>query len=114
MSPIQHSSFFFSPDLQIDALQLDYVIDNYGSDVTSDYELHVITDSNYIYITHTDGHSGGSPYKLYLRGVDALNYKLLYRTNDPTNQTTVDYWEGGDTLRILNVPDKFDGFIIAQ
>lgn len=105
---------FFSPDIQIDALQLDTVSDAYGSDVTVDYELHVITDSNYIYITHTDGHSGGSPYGLYLSGVDELDYKLLYRTNDPTNQTTVSYWKGGDMLRIVNVPDKFDGFIIAQ
>lgn len=105
---------FFSPDIRIDALQLDTVADAYGSDVTLDYELHVITDSNYIYITHTDGHSGGSPYDLYLSNIDELNYKLLYRTNDPTNQTTVSYWKKGEMLRISNVPAAFDGFITVQ
>lgn len=104
----------FSPDIRIDALQLDTVVDAYETDVTLDYELHVITDSNSIYITHTDGHSGGSPYGLYLSNIDELNYKLLYRTNDPTNQTTVSYLKKGEMLRISNVPDKFDGYIIAQ
>lgn len=105
---------FFSPDIRIDALQLDTVADAYGSDVTLDYELHVITDSNYIYITHTDGYSGGSPYNLYLSNIDELNYKLLYRTNDPTNQTTVSYWKRGKMLRISNVPAAFDGYITVQ
>ena len=105
---------FFSLDIQIAAMQLDTVADAYGSDVTLDYELHVITDSNYIYITRTDGHSGGSPYALYLSNIDELNYKLLYRTNDPTNQTTVSYLKKGEMLRISNVPAAFDGFITVQ
>lgn len=113
---------FFSPDIDITTVQLDTIADAYGSDITTDYTMTVINDSNYIYITHSDehsggstyGYSGGSPYALYLSGIDALNYKLLYRTNDPTNQTTVDYWKAGDLLRILKVPNKFDGFIIAQ
>ena len=105
---------FFSPDIDITTVQLNTIADAYGSDITTDYTMTVINDSNYIYITHSDGYSGGSPYALYLSGIDALNYKLLYRTNDPTNQTTVDYWKAGDLLRILKVPNKFDGFIIAQ
>lgn len=97
-------------------MRLQTIADAYGSDVTSDYELHIIDNDggNYVYLTHIGGHSGGSPYALYFRDMDPFNYKLLYRTNDPTNQATADYWENGDMLRILNVPDKFDGFIIAQ
>lgn len=105
---------FFNPDIQISTARLDIVADAYGSNVSKDYEARVIPDGHYIVITHTAGHSGGSPYSLYLSGIDELNYELLYRTNDPTNQTTVDYWKNGSTLRILKVPDKFDGYIIAQ
>lgn len=104
-------------------MRLDAITDAYESDITLDYTMTVNNESNYIFITHSDEHSGGgsnyrysgdSPYTLYLSGIGAFNYKLLYRTNDPTNQTTVDYLEAGDLLRISNVPDKFDGFIIAQ
>lgn len=105
---------FFSPDIPVDTMRLDTIADAYGTDVTHDYELHVITDSNYVYLTHIGGHSGGSPYELYFSDMDPFNPKLLYRTNDPTNQATADYWKNGDMLRILDVPDKFDGFIIAQ
>lgn len=105
---------FFSSDIPVNTMQLDTIANAYGTDVTHDYELHVITDSNYVYLTHIDGHSGGSPYELYFSGMDPFNPKLLYRTNDPTNQATANYWKNGDMLRILKVPDKFDGFIIAQ
>lgn len=105
---------FFSPDIDITTVRLDTITDAYESDITLDYTMTVINDSNYIYITPIDGYSYNSPYALYLSGIGAFNYKLLYRTNDPTNQTTVDYLEAGDLLRILNVPDKFDGYIIAQ
>lgn len=105
---------FFSPDIDITTVRLDTITDAGESDITLDYTMTVINDSNYIYITNIDGYSYSSPYALYLSGIGAFNYKLLYRTNDPTNQTTVDYLEAGDLIRILNVPDKFDGFIIAQ
>lgn len=105
---------FFNPDIDITTIRLETITNAYESDITLDYTMTVIEDNNYIFITHNDGHSYGSPYTLYLSGIDAFNYKLLYRTNDPTNQTTVDYLEAGDLLRISNVPDKFDGFIIAQ
>ena len=105
---------FFNPDIDITAVRLDTIYDAYESDITTDYTMTVINDSNYIYITPNDEYNNSSPYALYLSGIGAFNYKLLYRTNDPTNQTTVDYLEAGDLLRILNVPDKFDGFIIAQ
>lgn len=105
---------FFSADIDITTVRLDTITDADESDITLDYTMTVINDSNYIYITYIDGNSYGSPYALYLSGIGAFNYKLLYRTNDPTNQTTVDYLEAGDLLRILNVPDKFDAFIIAQ
>lgn len=105
---------FFSSDITVNTMRLDTIADAYGTDVTRDYKLQVITDSNYVYLTHIDGHSGGSPYALYFSDMDPFNPKLLYRTNDPTNQATANYWKGGDMLRILKVPDKFDGFIIAQ
>lgn len=105
---------FFSPDIDITTVQLDTITNAGESDITLDYTMTVAADSNFIAIIHTDRQSYGSPYALYLSGIGASNYKLLYRTNDPTNQTTVDYLEAGDLVRILNVPDKFDGFIIAQ
>lgn len=105
---------FFDPGINISTVRLDTITDAYESDITLDYTMTVITDSNYIFITPNDEYGNSSPYALYLSGIGAFNYKLLYRTNDPTNQTTVDYLEAGDLLRILNVPDKFDGYIIAQ
>lgn len=110
--------FCFSPDIPINTMQLLAMTDDSGSDITHCYKLHVITDSNYVYLTQISGHSGNSPYELYFSGMGAFNYKLLYRTNDPTNQAIADYWDSGDMLRsmlrILNVPDEFDGFIVAQ
>ena len=95
-------------------MRLDTITNAGESDITLDYTMFVNTDNNYIVIAPNDEYGNSSPYALYLSGIGAFNYKLLYRTNDPTNQTTVDYLEAGDLLRILNVPDKFDGYIIAQ
>ena len=95
-------------------MRLHYILNADGYNITECYESHVITDSNYVYLTQISGHSGNSPYELYFSDIDALNYKLLYRTNDPTNQATADYWEIGDNLIISNVPNEFDGFIVAQ
>ena len=104
----------FSPDIDITNVQLDLIADAYGTNVTTDYTMTVSNENHFIFFTHTNWHSGGSPYELYLDGIGEFNYKLLYRTNDPTNQTTVAYNKNLGLLRILKVPDKFDGYIIAQ